>query len=149
MADPVTVGAFVVSVLTMAGEATLKGVVGEATKDAYKALKTQVGKWASGDVDKLGEAPTAGRELVVAEAIDGQSEADRASVEQLARMVLDSLKQSHSKAVGIDVDQLRSRLVDLSGLEVANGIGVRARVVEAEEFVARSMKVGSIPEKKF
>jgi hypothetical protein len=148
MAGPVTVGAFVVSVLTLAGEATLKGVVGEAAKDAYKALKTQVGKWASGDVDKLAEVPTAGRKLVVAEAIDGQPESDRASVEQLARIVLDSLEQSQPKAVGIDVHQLRSRLVDLSGLEVANGIGLRARVVEAEEFVARSMKVGSNPGKK-
>ncbi|WP_156955534.1 hypothetical protein [Polaromonas glacialis] len=148
MADPVTVGAFVVSVLTMAGEATLKGVVGEAVKDAYKALKTQVGKWASGDFDKLAEAPTAGRQLVVAEAIDGQPESDRASIEQLARILLDALKQSQSTAVGIDVDQLRSRLVDLSGLEVANGIGLRARVVETEEFVARGLKVGSNSGKK-
>lgn len=143
MADPVTVGAFVVSALTMSAEAALKGIVGEGAKEAYRALKTQVGKWAFGDVDKLAEAPTAGRKLVVAEVIDGQSESDRAQVEQLARALLDALKQSQPTAVGIDVDQLRSRLIDLTGLEVSNGIGLRAGSIVADELIARGMKVGS------
>jgi hypothetical protein len=148
MAEPVTVGAFMVSVLTMAAEATLKGFVGEAVKDSYKALKTQVGRWALGDVDRLAEAPTAGRRLVVAEVIDSQPESNRVSVEQLARTVLDALKRQESEAVGIEVDQFRSHLIDLSGLEVSNGVGLRACVIETEEFVAHDMKVGGAAGKK-
>jgi hypothetical protein len=39
MVEPVTIGALVVSALGMAGEAALKGSVGEAAKEAYQALK--------------------------------------------------------------------------------------------------------------
>jgi hypothetical protein len=42
MTDPVTVGALVVGALSMAAEAALKGAVGEAVKDGYKALKEKV-----------------------------------------------------------------------------------------------------------
>jgi hypothetical protein len=48
MADPITIGVLTASALALAGEATLKGVVGEAAKDAYKALKSRVAGAARG-----------------------------------------------------------------------------------------------------
>jgi len=36
MADPVTIGVLTASALAMAGEAALKGAVGEAAKDAIR-----------------------------------------------------------------------------------------------------------------
>jgi hypothetical protein len=53
MSDPVTVGAMASLVLRMASEAVVKGVVGEAVKDAYKALKQRIAHWAAGDVEAL------------------------------------------------------------------------------------------------
>ena len=53
MADPVTIGVLTASALAMAGEAALKGAVGEAAKDAYKALKNRVARWAGSDVEAL------------------------------------------------------------------------------------------------
>ena len=41
MSDPLTIGALASLVLSMGSEAALKGVVGEAVKDAYKALRTR------------------------------------------------------------------------------------------------------------
>ena len=45
MVDPVTIGGLAASALAMAGEAALKGTVGEVAKDAYKTLKVW---WRSG-----------------------------------------------------------------------------------------------------
>ena len=148
MTDPMTVGAFVVSVLTMAGEATVKGLVGEAAKEAYKMLKSKLETWASGDVEKHVANPSDGRKLVVMEAIDAQPEPERAAVERLAQTLQDALKRSAPAAVGMDVDLLRSGRVDLTGLHVVDGIGLRARTVETDEFVARGVTVGATPEKK-
>jgi hypothetical protein len=53
MVDPVTVGSLVAGALSMTAEAVLKGTVGEAVKDGYKALKEKVSHWASGEVTAL------------------------------------------------------------------------------------------------
>jgi hypothetical protein len=58
MVDPVTIGGLAASALAMAGEAALKGTVGEVAKDAYKTLKSMVAQWAGGDVHALEKTPT-------------------------------------------------------------------------------------------
>ncbi|KWT67028.1 hypothetical protein APY03_7136 [Variovorax sp. WDL1] len=132
----------------MAGEAALKGVVGEVVKDAYKALKIQVAKWAPGDVEKLADSPTAGRKLVVAEAIDMQPEDDRVRVDQLAHALIEALKQVPATSIGIEGDEFHVRLIDLSQLNVVNGIGLKGRFIEADEIRASNMTVGSAAGKK-
>jgi hypothetical protein len=47
MANPGTIGVLTASALAMAGEAALKGVVDATVKDAYKALKGRLSRWAA------------------------------------------------------------------------------------------------------
>jgi len=55
MSDPVTIGVLTASALAMAAEAVVKIAVGEAVKDAYKALKDKVAVWIGGDVEALSD----------------------------------------------------------------------------------------------
>ena len=66
MADPITIGALVATALSMAAEATLKGAVGEAAKDAYKKLKDAVARWTGNDVEALEKNPTSTNVLLKA-----------------------------------------------------------------------------------
>ena len=50
MVDAATIGALVSAVLGMASEAALKGAVGEAVKDAYKALKAKLSARSAGEI---------------------------------------------------------------------------------------------------
>ena len=85
MDDPVTVGSLVAGALSMTAEAHLKGVVGEAVRDGYNALKERVSHWASDELTALEITPSSkGRQVVVAEIIDAQSEDDRKSLRVLA-----------------------------------------------------------------
>ena len=84
MTDPVTIGALVAKSLSMAADAALKGAVGEGVKDAYKALKEKVVRWAGGDVEALEKAPaSADRQALIAEAVNGQPIDERAVVKTL------------------------------------------------------------------
>src|SRR5689334_21720817 len=94
MGEPITVGTFIAATLAMAGQAALKGAVGDATRDAYKALKERVMRWAGGDIEALEKAPnSAGRQAVVAEAIDGQPQEELVLLRSLADQLIDALKQ--------------------------------------------------------
>ena len=57
MVDPVTVGGLVASALGMAGDAIVKGAVGEAVKDIYKALNSILAS-AGPEVEAMEKAPT-------------------------------------------------------------------------------------------
>jgi hypothetical protein len=149
MTSEVTVGMLVTSVLMIAGDSALKGFVGEATKDAYKALKNKVAQWAQNDLEKLETNPTKGREVVVAEAIDSQTQEAREEVEQMARDLLELLEKlkgeecSATQAIGYDFDIFRTRVADLTGMRVVNGIGLRAKIFEADQFIARDSHIGN------
>jgi hypothetical protein len=125
MADPVTVGSLVAGVLSMAAEAVLKGAVGEAVKDGYKALKEKVSRWASGDVEKLEKAPdSATRQAVIAEIIDAQSEDDQISLRGLAEALVAKLKEC-SPAIGLDIGRLTDAEIRLRKVTVTQGVGGR------------------------
>jgi len=112
MADPVTIGVLTASALAMAGEAALKGAVGEAAKDAYKALKNRVARWAGSDVEALEKTPASqARRAVVAEVVDSQSEEEQAAVRALAQQLVAALKRSGP--VGLDVGRLEAMEVQL------------------------------------
>ena len=93
MSDPVTIGDLAASALALAAPEVIKSAVGEAVKDAYKALKEKIAIWASGDVEALTNEPDSkGRQLTVAEKIDKQSPDDQSVVEALAKALMDALE---------------------------------------------------------
>jgi hypothetical protein len=108
MNDTVTIGTLAASALAMASDETVKGFVGEAVKDAYKALKTKIARWTGADVDALEKAPaSAVGQSAVAEAIDGQPPGEQALVKALAAELVAALK-SETHAVIKDKNGIRS-----------------------------------------
>lgn len=90
--EPVTTGALVAGALSAAAAALIKGLLGEAAKDAYKTLKDKLTDWAGHDADRLEENPTSiAREAVVAEAVDSRKETEKQELEALARNLLAGL----------------------------------------------------------
>jgi hypothetical protein len=123
----------------MAGEVALKGAVGEAVKDIYKALKSKVAVWAGGDLEALEKAPAStARQAVVAEAIDAQPENDKAAARELAQRLITALKESGP--VALDIGRLDALAVRLGAITVTEGKGVRI----AEAHVHGSFETGPI-----
>lgn len=148
MSDPVTIGAIASLVFSMASEAALKGAIGEAAKDAYKALKDKIARWAGGDVEALERNPaSAGRRAVVAEVIDQLSENDKFSVKVLATELADALKRSADAGpVGLDIGVLEAVHVQLGTINVHEGIGFRAAEVRVTgDFELKELNVGGKP----
>jgi hypothetical protein len=142
MVDPVTIGGLAASALAMAGEAALKGAVGEAAKDAYKTLKSMVAQWAGGDVDALEKTPTSqARRAVVAEVVDSQSREQQAAVRVLAQQLLAALKRSGP--IGLDIGRLEAMEVQLGDITVTEGTGARFEEVRADgNFSVGNISVG-------
>ena len=139
MPDPVTVGTLAVGALSMTAEALLKGAVGEAVKDAYKALKAKVSHCASGDLVELEKAPSSrARQAVIAEIIDAQSQADRESVRLLVETLVTNLKAG-AGPIGLDIGRLTALDVELGDVTVTSGIGARI-----ESATIRNLKTGGI-----
>ncbi len=147
MADPVTIGALTASALAMAGEAALKGAVGEAVKDAYKALKSRVAKWAGTDVEALEKTPASpARRAVIAEVIDHQSEEEQAALRVLAQELVAALKRGG--AIGLDIGRLEAMEVQLGDITVREGIGARMGELRVQgTFSTGNITVGG-PAKK-
>ena len=134
----------------MTAEAMLKGAVGEGVKDAYKALKSKIAIWASGDVEALDKTPSAAkRQELIAEEVDRQSPPDRAEIRQLAIALLDELdKRQRSGPIGIDVGRLHAARVRLGELNVLEGTGLQAdEIVTPGDFTIDKLSVGN-PEGK-
>ncbi len=147
MVDPITIGSLVVSALALAGEAALKGSVGEGTQDAYHALKKKVSRWAEREVVALEKTP-ASQELqtIVAGIVDNQSPEEKTVAREFAERLITALKNSGN--VGVDVGRLEALEVQLGSITVFEGTGVRigdARVVGT--FKARKVVVGKKPGK--
>jgi hypothetical protein len=142
MADPVTIGVLTASALAMGGEAALKGAVGEAAKDAYKALKSRVAQWAGSDVEALEMTPTSqARRAVVAEVVDSQSGNEQGALRVLAQQLLAALKRSGP--VGLDIGLLEAMEVQLGDITVTEGTGARFKEVRVDgTFSAGNISVG-------
>ncbi len=142
MVDPVTVGSLVAGALSMAAGAVLKGTVGEAVKDGYKALKEKVSHWASGEVTALEATPSSiGRQTVIAEIIDAQSEDDRNSLRVLAEALVAKLKEC-APAIGLDIGRLTALEVQLGNITVTSGIGARIKEANVETLKTGDILVG-------
>lgn len=142
MVDPVTVGSLVAGALSMTAEEVLKGAVGEAVKDGYKALKEKVSHWASGEVTALEATPRSiGRQTVIAEIIDAQSEEDRKSLRELAEALVAKLKEC-APAIGLDIGRLTALEAQLGNLSVTSGIGARITEANVGTFKTGDISVG-------
>ncbi len=125
MPDPITIGSLVAAAMAMAADASVKGTVGEAAKDAYHALKNKISQWASGDVQALEKTPSsATRQAVIAEIIDAQSNGEQELLRSLAKALVAELKR-HSQVIGVDLGRLTDVEVQLGSVSVTEGTGVR------------------------
>jgi hypothetical protein len=149
MPDPVTLGALVAAALSMAGEATLKGAVGEAVKDAYKLLKEKVSHWAFNDVEALEKTPASTtRQAVIAEIVNARPKDDQESLRVLAETLVAGLKKS-ALVVGLDIGRLTALEVDLGNITVTEGIGARIEEARVEgTFKTGDISVGTPPGKQ-
>jgi hypothetical protein len=135
--EPLTIGALAASALAMASD-VVKGVVGEAVKDAYKALKEKVAGWGAGDVKALEETPTsAARRAVVAEVIDAQPVDQQSEVRALAQRLIMVLKKD--RPIGLDIGLLDKVDTELGDITAREGTGVRI-----EEAKGGRLKIGAI-----
>ena len=106
MADPITVGVLVASALSLGGEA-VKVAVGEAVKDAYKALKAKLTIWAEVDVAELEKTPhSEPRKAVIAEVVNNLPPEDQEKLQELAQVLTTKLKEA-APAIGLDMGGLR------------------------------------------
>src|SRR5205085_2020768 len=95
MPDPVMLGALVAAPLSMAGEATLKGGVGE-----------NVSHWAFNDVEALEQTPTSTtRQAVIAEIVDARPRGDQEPLSALAETLVAAVKK-HAPTMGLDISRL-------------------------------------------
>jgi hypothetical protein len=150
MSDPATIGSIASIVLSIASEAALKGAVGEAVKDAYKALKEKISHCAAGDLEALERNPvSAPRRAVLAEVIDQLPETDKISVQALATALAEALKKTATEGpIGFDVGRLEAARVQLGTLNVHEGVGFRAEEVKtAGDFELKELNVGKPPGK--
>lgn len=142
MVDPIMVGSFVAGALSMTAGTALKGAVGEAVKDGYKALKEKFSLWAPGEVAALEGTPNSnGRQAVVAEIIDAQSEDDRNALRVLAEALVAKLKEN-APAIGLEVGRLTALEVELGNITVTSGIGARIEEANADIFKTGNISVG-------
>jgi hypothetical protein len=145
MSDPMTIGALAASALAMGAEAVLKGGVGEAVKDAYKALKEKITTWASGDVEALANEPDSkGRQIIVSEKIDKQSPDNQNAVQTLAMALINAMEANESShPIGFDLGRLHAWRVRFGTVEVPQGTGFKAdEIVTLGEFSVENLKVG-------
>jgi hypothetical protein len=150
MTDPVTIGTLAASALAMAGDETVKSFVGEAVKDAYKKLKDKIAHWAGADVDALEKAPAStARRGVVAEAVDGQSPEEQASVKALTDALVAALKSEAGKSgpVGIDAGKLEDLEAHLGKVTATQGTGVRISEARGGRLDIDEINVGPSPGK--
>ena len=147
LTDPVTIGALAASALSMAAGEVLKGAVGEAVKDAYASLKRGIGRWAGNDVEALEKAPaSAGRQQIIAEVVDQQSDDDKTATRELAERLITALRAEGS--VGLDVGQLDALAVKLGNISVSGGVGVRIREARVQgTFETGDITAGSAQKK--
>jgi hypothetical protein len=139
MPDPVTIGALIASTITMAVQELAKAGVGEAAKDAYKALRDKVTHRASSEVATLEAAPSSkGKQLAVAEIIDAQSERDKQALKLLAENLIAKLKEN-APAIGLDVARVTDLEMEFGKVTVTRGVGVRV-----QDALGGKLKTGDI-----
>jgi len=97
MVEPITIGGLVALALSTATEAAVKGVVEEATKNAYNTLKEKLSRFGSCEVDALEKSPgSVDQQLIIANLVDAQPKDEKESLRVLALRLVTTLKPSIS-----------------------------------------------------
>ena len=134
----------VAGALRLTAEAVVKSTVGEAVKDAYRALKAKLSLWAAGDVEALEKQPASkSREAVIAETVDHLPAADQKSLRSLAEALTNELEKQDPEAVGYDIGRLRALQAEFGNVTVTQGVGVRIKEADVETFKAGDVSVGA------
>jgi len=122
-----TVGAFVVSVLTKAAEAGFGEAAKSAAKDAYEALKARLSPSAGSKVVTLEAAPDSEKtQNALIEIIDRQSQQERDALRVLAEALIDASKGSGEPSVALAFRDLEDVAVNLKRIEAeGGGVGVQ------------------------
>lgn len=145
MPDSATIGSIAAAALAMGAEVALKAGVGEAIKDAYKALKDCVSKWAQPELNALEGAPTSkGKQLAVAEVLDSAPPDETAEIRLLVAALQRSLRDTAaSGAIAIDTEKLEADSVRLREIDISSGTGIRAKEIKVSgEFSMENLRVG-------
>jgi hypothetical protein len=123
--------------------------LGEAAKDAYRALKTKVSAWAAGDAAELEKTPgSTARKAVIAETVDRLPQEDQAALRDLAQTLTGTLKEA-APTIGLDIGRLEALEVQLGNITVTHGTGTRIQEAKvAGTFRAGDIKVGAAPGNK-
>ena len=127
MTDPVSLGGFVATVLAIGADAALKVGIGEAVKDAYRGLKGLLSPLAASEVEALEKAPASkGKQLAVAEIIDGQTDDNaRRKIKELALALSEALQAAEKKSpIGINIKDLETAYLDIKNMVVESGQGI-------------------------
>lgn len=123
--DPITVGTIVMSALGAAGEAVVRGTVGEAAKDAYQALKARVTQLVGRNAADLASTTYTGiSEPEVATAIDCLPRVEQEFLHDLVRALVRELRE-HTSPVGLDAKKFEALEVQLGNITVTKGVGAR------------------------
>ena len=142
MSDPVTLGFLAAQTLALAAPEILKTTVGEATKDAYKALKDRIARWAGAEVQALEAVPSLkSKQFAVAELIDAQPDDEREKLRGLIDALVERLK-AEAPVIGLDIGALRNVETELGNITARTGVGVRVREVEGGKFKTGDISTG-------
>jgi hypothetical protein len=143
VADPITVGALIAGALALGSEA-LKGVVGEATKDAYGKLKETLVRAFPGLASSVIEKPSSKpRADALAEEIEGLNDQDKTALQALAKEVIERLRSDKAakRTIGAKIDILVSEgLLRIGEIEASGD----ATGLEAKEIRGQTVEVGNI-----
>ena len=139
MSDPVTLGLLAAQTLALAAPEILKTSVGEATKDAYKALKEKIARWAGAEVQALEAAPSLkSKQFAVAELIDAQPDDEREKLRGLIDALVERLK-AEAPVIGLHIGALRNVETELGNITARTGVGARIGIAEGGK-----LKIGDI-----
>jgi hypothetical protein len=129
MSDPVTVGTLTVTALCLAGEAIVRGTVGELVKDAYAKLKSAVSTRAPNEIRSLEAQPTSeSRRAKLVETLDALPECEATELVVPAQTLVDALQSNgENHPIGVDLTRLRAMNLRFNTIRVASGTGVIVR----------------------
>lgn len=150
MPDLITLGSLVAWVLATAGEAAVKGAVGEAAKNAYQALKEKMRLWAGDRLETLEKAPAAAEQAVLAKEVDQRPATEKEDIRTLATKLIEALEnQQRSGPIGLDLGTLKAARVQLEAITVTEGTGAQIKEVDTPgDFTTGPITVGHLSGKR-
>jgi hypothetical protein len=143
--DPVSI---IVSAVVAGASASLKGVASDAVKSAYGGLKTLIARKFGDKVDMTAveQRPTHdGQQDVLATDLREAGAASDAEVLLKAREVLEGVKDLPPdivRVIGVDLERIKSHLIEIGRITAEAGTGFRARASEIDTLKIDEIQTG-------